>query len=219
VGLRNTYNIDMRIKLQFQIIENGIEFKRLIGSKVIPFSDIRSICLLDGKILFTTQGGEEIETVANTPVELYAAVIANNISFYDETEHEEKYYTREELNPLIAAATEVASKAANDYIKEHLGEDYSIDTELLEEPNEINLCFVLFHNGTVVTDLPSDILDQDPERVPGCCDSMALAWLNEWDSASRSGKYGIVVELRDPDICRKTQLDSMKFVVEVLKGE
>lgn len=77
----------------------------------------------------------------------------------------------------------------------------------------------MHHNGSVVTDLPPDVLDQDPERVPGCCDSMALAWLNEWDSASCSGKYGIVVELRDLDICRKTQLDSMKFVVEVLKGE
>ena len=74
-------------------------------------------------------------------------VITNNISFYDETEHEEKYYTREELNPLIAAATKVASKVANDYIKEHLGEDYSIETELLEKPNEINLCFVMHHKG------------------------------------------------------------------------
>ena len=209
----------MGIKVQFQIMENGIKFKRLIGSRVIPFSDIRSIRLLDGSNLFTTQGGEEIETTAGTPVALYEAVIANNISFYDETEHEEKYYTREELNPLIAAATKVASKVANDYIKEHLGEDYSIETELLEKPNEINLCFVMHHNGSVVTDLPPDVLDQDPERVPGCCDSMALAWLNEWDSASCSGKYGIVVELRDLDICRKTQLDSMKFVVEVLKGE
>ena len=209
----------MGIKVQFQIMENGIKFKRLIGSRVIPFSDIRSIRLLDGGVLFTTQDGEEIETTAGTPVALYEAVIANNISFYDETEHEEKYYTREELNPLIDAAAKVASKAANDYIKEHLGEDYSIDTELLEDPNEINLCFVLLHNGIVVSDLPPDVLDQDPERVPGCCDSMTLAWLSEWDSASCSGKYGIVVELKDLDICRKTQLASMKFVVEVLKGE
>ena len=209
----------MGIKVQFQIMENGIKFKRLIGSRVIPFSDIRSIRLLDGSNLFTTQSGEEIKTVKSKPIALYEAVITNNISFYDETEHEEKYYTREELNPLIDAAAKVASKAANDYIKEHLGEDYSIDTELLEDPNEINLCFVLLHNGIVVSDLPPDVLDQDPERVPGCCDSMALAWLNEWDSASCSGKYGIVVELRDLDICRKTQLDSMKFVVEVLKGE
>ena len=209
----------MGIKVQFQIMENGIKFKRLIGSRVIPFSDIRSIRLLDGSNLFTTQSGEEIKTVKSKPIALYEAVITNNISFYDETEHEEKYYTREELNPLIAAATKVASKVANDYIKEHLGEDYSIETELLEKPNEINLCFVMHHNGNVVTDLPPDVLDQDPERVPGCCDSMALAWLNEWDSASCSGKYGIVVELRDLDICRKTQLDSMKFVVEVLKGE
>ena len=94
----------MGIKVQFQIMENGIKFKRLIGSRVIPFSDIRSIRLLDGSNLFTTQSGEEIKTVKSKPIALYEAVITNNISFYDETEHEEKYYTREELNPLIAAA-------------------------------------------------------------------------------------------------------------------
>ena len=115
--------VDMGIKVQFQIMENGIKFKRLIGSRVIPFSDIRSIRLLDGSNLFTTQSGEEIKTVKSKPIALYEAVITNNISFYDETEHEEKYYTREELNPLIAAATKVASKVANDYIKEHLGDD------------------------------------------------------------------------------------------------
>ena len=207
----------MGIKAQFQIMENGIKFKRLIGSRVIPFSDIRSIRLLDESNLFTTQSGEEIKTVKSIPIALYEAVITNNISFYDETEHEEKYYTREELNPLIDAAIKVASKAANDYIKELLGEDYSIETELLEDANEITLCFVLLHNGIVVADLPPDVLDQDPERVPGCCDSMTLAWLNEWDSATCSGKYGIVVELKDLDICRKTQLASMKYVVEALK--
>ena len=60
----------MGIKVQFQLMENGIKFKRLIGSRVIPFSDIRSIRLLDGSNLFTTQSGEEIKTVKSKPIAL-----------------------------------------------------------------------------------------------------------------------------------------------------
>ena len=204
-------------KCQYKITNDGFKIKKLIGSRTIPFDEIKSIRLQDGGFALTDHDGEEISMVEDNLLSLLEAVVRHNISYLDETDHEEKYYTREELNPLIDAATKVASKAANDYIKEHLGEDYSIDTELLEDPNEINLCFVLLHNGIVVSDLPPDVLDQDPERVPGCCDSMTLAWLNEWDSASCSGKYGIVVELKDLDICRKTQLASMKYVVEALK--
>jgi len=209
----------MGMRSQFQITGNGIKIKKLIGSRTIPFAEVGSILLLDEGLFFTTRSGEEIGPAEGDMTSLYKAVVANNLSFRDETENEERYYTREELNPLIAAAAKVATETADAFVKEHLGADYGIVAEFLEEPKEISLCFILLQNGNVVTKLPPDVQDQDPTRMPGCCDSMSLAWLNEWDSGSCSGRYGIVEELKDLEVCRKTQLSSMEFVVGVLKGE
>lgn len=209
----------MGVKSRFQITENGIRIRKLISSQTIPFSDIAGILLLDQCILITTRRGEQIAAEEGNMVTLYKAVVTNNISFRDETEHEERHYTREELNGLIAAAAGVATEVANDHVKEHLGEEYSIAAQLLEDPHEINLCFILLRDGCVVTDLPPTVVSEDPARVPGCCTSMLMAWLVEWDTGSCSGRYGIVEELKDPERCRKTQLSEMEFVVGVLKGE
>ncbi len=209
----------MGMKSQFQITGSGVKFKKLLSSRPVAFGDIGSIRLLDDCILFTTRGGEDIVAEKGDMLLLYRAVITNNISFRDETENEERYYTREELNPLIAAAAKIATETANSFVKERMGNEYGIDAQILEEPNEIELCFILLYNGSAVTKLPPDIVDKDPSIVPGCCDSMVLAWLNEWDSATCSGRYGIVEELKDLEVCRKTQLSSMEFVVGVIKGE
>ena len=204
-------------KSQYRITEEGFKIKKLIGSRTIPFGEIRSIHLQDEGFVLTDYSGASIEMTENNLPLLIEAVVRHNISYLDETDREEKYYTREELDPLIEAATRVAAEVADDYVKEHLGQQYSVDTKLLEESAEINLLFILLCNGDVDTKLPPNVGDLGSDNTPGCFDWLAMAWLHEWDPSGRFARYGIVNELKDLEICRKSQLDSMKSVVEIIK--
>ena len=88
---------------------------------------------------------------------------------------------------------------------------------VFEESAEINLLFILLCNGDVDTKLPPNVGDLGSDNTPGCFDWLAMAWLHEWDPSGRFARYGIVNELKDLEICRKSQLDSMKSVVEIIK--
>lgn len=206
-------------KCQYKITNDGFKIKKLIGSRTVPFDEIKSIRLQDGGFVLTDHDGEEISMVEDNLLSLLEAVVRHNISYLDETDHEEKYYTREELQPLIEEATNGAAEAADDYVKEHLGQEYSVDTKLLEVPAEINLFFILLCNGNAVTKLPPRVRESDPENTPGCFDCLSMAWLHEWDHAGSFGRYGITNELKDLEICRKSQLESMEYIVEILKGK
>ena len=107
----------MLMKCRYRITQDGFKFQKLIGSRTIPFEEIKSIHLQEDCFALTTNDGEEFRTVENNLLTLLEAVVRHNISYLDETDHEEKYYTREELKPLIEDATNAALEVANEYVK------------------------------------------------------------------------------------------------------
>lgn len=110
----------MLMRCRYRITQDGFKFQKLIGSRTIPFEEIQSIHLQEDCFALTTDDGEEFRTVESNLLTLLETVVRHNISYLDETDHEEKYYTREELKPRIEDATKAAREVANEYVKEHL---------------------------------------------------------------------------------------------------
>lgn len=211
--------------MKFYSTSKGISVKKGLFTKTYPYSEIKRIELdEDGESYFLTTDHEEykdsaLHYVLSMP-RVYAEIRENNITFID---HDMKKlhrntYTEEELMPLLSQPKEVAQECADKYIRNHLGEEFSVEVVLDKDYEHYQLYFLLKRNGEYM-ELPWIFKLRGGKKYPKSFEGLMLTDLLEWKSSSKSGIYGLADEVTDPHDCRVIVREKMKDFCEFYQRE
>lgn len=207
--------------IRFSVTENGIRVKKsLISSVEIPFEKIGKIHIASGDSSITTKDGTEyvsrsVGVITHSYPKIYDFIVKHNIDFTDDYDKTGvgKTYTHDEVLELVAKTTPVAQETADRVIREKLGEGYSAQL-LVKEKNEDSIMFFsLLKNGEIVK-IPGELNNGLNDSEENAFDDMVLFFLTEWNAKTRSGRYGVTVELTDEKQCRKTVEDFVDYFCE-----
>lgn len=118
------------MKISFE--EKGITIKQLFKTRVIQYSELKSVILSDSIYTFTTNEGEVITLKQNLLFpqnSFYEGIKKNNIIFVDEDQLRQggNVYSINEINEKIAQMKTLIQGYAGNKIKSKYGEEYDID--------------------------------------------------------------------------------------------
>ena len=198
----------------FSVTENGIRIKKSLFSSVeVPFPEIKSITIASGNSSVTTKSGKKytstrVDLITHRFPELYDRIVEHNIRFDNEYDvcGIGKTYTHEEVEKMIEETKVLAKKTADALISERLGKEYSTSLEVKENNEGAVLFFRLSKNGNIVP-LPKDVNNGLYDSEPDTFDDMVLSFLCRWDPDTKSGKYGVTVEMEDASKLHDTVSD------------
>ena len=211
--------------MQFSVTGEGIVVKKGFKSKLIPFDAIRSMEIdLDNESSFRTQDREEFTDkllgYKLSRPEVYTAIGKYNIAFVDRClqQFHKRFYKEEELAPLLEEARKNAQKYADEYIKENLGREYSVEVLLDKDYEHHLLYFTLLKDGEILN-LSKELKVLGGAKVPTSFDSLEITELIKWNTTANAGLYGVTDEVTDPDECQYEIETSMKSFCDRFKIE
>ena len=194
--------------MQFSVTREGIEVKKGLSTKLIPFDTIRSIEIdLDNESSFRTQDREEFKDkmlgYKLSRPDVYTAIGKYNISFVDHClqQFHKRFYKEEELVPLLGETKKNAQVIADQYVKEHLGQEYSVEVVLDKDYEHHLLYFSLLKDGEI-QNLSQKLKVLGGSKVPTSFDCVEITELIKWNTTANAGLYGVTDEVTDPDECR-----------------
>lgn len=196
--------------------ENSIIIKKLLKSKEIAYSDIRSVVLSSNESIITTKLGEIIKYKDGLICDrknLYRAIKKLNIYFRNEDELSEvdNLYSIDEISKKISENQAYVKEYAGNLIRQELGPEYDINLYSIDVDDYIEMCFDFTKNGEIIKDNPGETqysVSTDPSES---FDGYVVAFLLEWDG---NGKYGITEELKYRESCEKYINQSINCFVE-----
>ena len=196
--------------------ENSIIIKKLLKSKEIAYSDIRSVVLFGNESIITTKLGEIIkykDSLICDRKNLYRAIKKLNIYFRNEDELSEvdNLYSIDEISKKISENQAYVKEYAGNLIRQELGAEYDINLYSIDVNDYIEMCFDFTKNGEVIKDNPGETqysVSTDPSES---FDGYVVAFLLEWDG---NGKYGITEALKYRESCEKYINQSINCFVE-----
>lgn len=202
----------------FLVTENGIRIKKSLFSSVeVPFPEIESIVIAAGNSSVTTKSGTKYtstraDVITNRFPEIYDRIVEHNIRFDNEYDRSGigKTYSYDDVQKMIETTKNRVQEISDAQIQERLGEEYSVALEVKENNEGAVLFFRLSQNGKTVPlskDVNNGLYDSEPDTF----DDMVLSFLCSWDPDTRSGSYGITVEMQDESKCRSTVTDLIDY--------
>ena len=211
--------------MQFSVTPEGIRVEKDLTTRTIPFSEIGRIEIdLEKESFFITKDREDftdkkLGDILNC-VDVFNAISKYNIAFIDHylKQFHEKRYKEEDLAPLFEKPRKRAQEIADQYIKEHLGEEYSVEVVLDKDYEHYHFYFNLLKDGEIVN-LPSELKAGGGRKVPTSFEGMTVTELLEWNTSSKSGIYGVTEEVTDPEECRFEVEMKMKDFCELFEQE
>ena len=135
---------------------NGITVKKLLKTSVIPYSDIRSIEVLEPKkTVFRTYEKEEyiykgFLTLEDFTPNVFDLIKKNKIEYKDTftmSDEAEEILSEEEMEKRVASLVESIREEAHALVKDLLGERYDIDMKAVTVHDEKNLYLRLLRDG------------------------------------------------------------------------
>ncbi|MBP5417494.1 MAG: hypothetical protein J6Y58_08220 [Clostridiales bacterium] len=207
--------------IRFSVTDNGIRVKKsLISSVEIPFEEISKIHIASGDSSVTTKDGTEyisrsVGVITHSYPQIYDHIVKYNIDFTDDYEKTGigKVYTHDEVLEMVSKTTSVAQETADRVLREKLGNEYSAHLRVEENNEDAIMFFSLAKNGGTVK-IPRELNNGQNDSEETAFDDMVLFFLTEWQSETRSGRYGVTFELTDADQCRKTVEDFVDYFCE-----
>ncbi len=196
--------------------DKRIYIKKLFNWREIPYSDIRSVVLVNMVYTITTNEGEVISSkkrLFGDYTALYKAFREYNIYFKNEDELKEtnSVYSINEVNEMIAKTQSVVEEYAGNLIHEKVGAEYDIAVKTIDEDEYINLYLFLLKNGVIVKDIPKGAKYESADIEPYSFDNFVLAFLLEWNSC---GRYGVTKEVEKRETCEMYLTQSLNFLFE-----
>lgn len=201
--------------------DNGINIKKLFKKQVIPYSEIKSIVIMDTENVateyaVTKKDGEVItykEGMFTKRDPLYRAIKKYNIYFKDEEEYKkaENLYSEEDINKMIVQVQAFVNEYSRSYIRERLGEEFDIDTVVRDEGQYISIYLRVTANGQLVIVTKDDSPCLAPDEDMYAFDDIVMGYLIEWDGC---GRYGITEEMKNRVACEEYLRDTFKYVFE-----
>lgn len=182
--------------------------RSLFSAKKIFAVDIRNIVFDDrGALTFTLNSGKEMRFKNYNVMydEALGALIKQyNISYRNLRDMQENLYSAAEIGKMIEETNKTVYDCASATVRSKLGQDYDVALTTVDKVMYSYVEIRLVKNGEPVKELPGVI---EPGSGSEVLEDMDLAFLCEWDPESRSGKYGVTVEMKDCEACRKYILD------------
>lgn len=211
--------------IRFCVTENGIRVKKsLLSSVEISFDEIAKIRVAAGDSLIRTKSGDEyvsssVGVMTHSYPEIYDRIVAHNIEFTDdyETTGVGKTYTHDEVLEMVSKVTSTAQETADRVIREKLGNEYSAVLRVKEKNEDSIMYFSLAKDGEVVK-LPREFNNGLADSEETAFDDMVLFFMVAWHAETKTGRYGVTVELTDEKQCRKTIEDFVGYFCEVYKA-
>ncbi len=205
---------------------NGITVKKLLKTSVIPYSDIRSIEVLEPKkTVFRTYEKEEyiykgFLTLEDFTPNIFDLIKKNKIEYKDTftmSDEAEEILSEEEMEKRVASLVESIREEAHALVKDLLGERYDIDMKAVTVHDEKNLYLRLLRDGETVRDIVTPHISEPEFGITDSFDFIMLAFLVEWNPREEKAKY--VMALDDVDGFeeeRKYLLDEIRSVCELI---
>jgi len=205
---------------------NGITVKKLLKTSVIPYSDIRSIEVLEPKkTVFRTYEKEEyiykgFLTLEDFTPNIFDLIKKNKIEYKDTftmSDEAEEILSEEEMEKRVASLVESIREEAHALVKDLLGERYDIDMKAVTVHDEKNLYMRLLRDGETVRDIVTPHISEPEFGITDSFDFIMLAFLVEWNPREEKAKY--VMALDDVDGFeeeRKYLLDEIRSVCELI---
>ena len=205
---------------------NGITVKKLLKTSVIPYSDIRSIEVLEPKkTVFRTYEKEEyiykgFLTLEDFTPNIFDLIKKNKIEYKDTftmSDEAEEILSEEEMEKRVASLVESIREEAHALVKDLLGERYDIDMKAVTVHDEKNLYLRLLRDGETVKDIVTPHISEPEFGITDSFDFIMLAFLVEWNPREEKAKY--VMALDDVDGFeeeRKYLLDEIRSVCELI---
>ncbi|MBR5713140.1 MAG: hypothetical protein IKX54_06045 [Lachnospiraceae bacterium] len=191
------------------IQKDGMLVRTLFSEKKIPGHEIRSIEYDDKCVLTVTLNSGKVMKLKSYPVmydeELGMLIREYNIPYRNLNDMQPVLYTGAEVGRLIDETMKAMKDCAGATVRARLGQEYDVDVALVDKLVNSYAEMRLTKNGEPVKDLTGITAVKMESDV---LDDMDLAFLCEWDSQSKSGKYGVTNEVKDFEACRKYILDS-----------
>ena len=208
---------------------NGITVKKLLKTSVIPYSDIRSIEVLEPKkTVFRTYEKEEyiykgFLTLEDFTPNIFDLIKKNKIEYKDTfamSDEAEEILSEEEMEKRVASLVESIREEAHALVKDLLGERYDIDMKAVTVHDEKNLYLRLLRDGETVKDIVTPHISEPEFGITDSFDLIMLAFLVEWNPREEKSKY--VMALDDVDGFeeeRKYLLDELRTICEKIRKD
>ena len=207
--------------IRFSVTENGICVRKSLFSVVeVPFDEVALLRVASGDSLLRTRSGDEyvsrsVGVITHSYPELYDRIVEHNIEFTDDYEKTGvgKTFSHEEVRDLVSKVELIAQEVADRVISRKLGREYTAVLRVKEKNEDAIMYFSLAKNGEVVK-LPREFNNGLDDAEETAFDDMVLFFLVEWHAETKSGRYGVTVELLDEAQCRATVEDFVDYFCE-----
>ncbi|MBO4636547.1 MAG: PH domain-containing protein [Clostridiales bacterium] len=180
--------------MDIKVNEEGIEIRKLFGTKRIAFADIRSI-EADGK-RFTVTSKDDKKIVFDDMLfigkdQIIRNAVKNNIAYKEilEPEEEGPLYTIEQVREITGKAEEFITRSGNKILSEQLGPEYEICVHSVDIKDCIIMYWSLKKSGRIVDIPEASRADDEYGEDPYAFEDMLIAFLVNWDPMTMSGTY------------------------------
>lgn len=208
---------------------NGITVKKLLKTSVIPYSDIRSIEVLEPKkTVFRTYEKEEyiykgFLTLEDFTPNIFDLIKKNKIEYKDTftmSDEAEEILSEEEMEKRVASLVESIREEAHALVKDLLGERYDIDMKAVTVHDEKNLYLRLLRDGETVRDIVTPHISEPEFGITDSFDFIMLAFLVEWNPREEKAKYVMALDdVEGFDEERKFLLDEIRTICEKIRKD
>ncbi len=208
---------------------NGITVKKLLKTSVIPYSDIRSIEVLEPKKTeFRTYEKEEyiykgFLTLEDFTPNIFDLIKKNKIEYKDTftmSDEAEEILSEEEMEKRVGSLVESIREEAHALVKDLLGERYDIDMKAVTVHDEKNLYLWLLRDGKTVRDIVTPHISEPDFGITDSFDFIMLAFLVEWNPREEKAKYVMALDdVEGFDEERKFLLDEIRTICEKIRKD
>ena len=208
---------------------NGITVKKLLKTSVIPYSDIRSIEVLEPKkTVFRTYEKEEyiykgFLTLEDFTPNVFDLIKKNKIEYKDTfamSDEAEEILSEEEMEKRVASLVESIREEAHALVKDLLGERYDIDMKAVTVHDEKNLYLRLLRDGETVRDIVTPHISEPEFGITDSFDFIMLAFLVEWNPREEKPKYVMALDdVEGFEEERKYLLDEIRTICEKIRKD
>lgn len=204
----------------------GLTVKKLLKTSVIPYSDIRSIEVLEPKkTVFRTYEKEEyiykgFLTLEDFTPNVFDLIVKNKIEYKDSftmSDEAEEILSEEEMEKRVSSLVESICEESHALVKDLLGERYDIDFKALTVHDEKNLYLWLLRDGKIVKDIVTPHISEPEFGITDAFHEVLMAFLVEWNPREEKSKYVMALDdVEGFDEERKFLLDEVRSVCELI---
>lgn len=216
--------------MDIKLTEEGIIAKSLFKTVNVPFSEIASIVKQDMHTDFVTKNGEVYSYMGR--IEFVEGILDESLYFvFDRIEEYNIAYSEknilaldlittapiEEVRETVQCTLDHMKKRANEILRERLGADYELRTDLVEKKTGYSKAYLTLYQGGFPAVLPEKAKFMEDQDFSDSFESMDMFYGPVmYDPEKHHWEYALTMECFDEEACENTITDMIKDLADAV---